>query len=191
MMRLTPAYSEGATGTAGPRGSGDCPLVPMVGRFCDDELDPFARRQFKLHLEQCPSCTDEVARVRQLSEWFAPVRALEPQSQLLGRLHDSIHDRGDFEGKRRIRDALPTARMLLALAASVLIVAGAWLVDGAGAPATPIQAPMSQRLAQAQPWERTALTLEVESPYDAGGLRPDQERLLDWMVASLDKPEQP
>ena len=71
------------------------------------------------------------------------------------------------------------------------IVAGAWLFDGAGAPATPIKAPMSQRLAQAQPWERTALTLEVEPPYDAGGLRPDQERLLDWMVASLDKPEQP
>jgi anti-sigma factor RsiW len=190
MMRLTPAYGEGATGTAGPPGPGECPLAPLVGQYCDDELDPFARRQFKLHLDHCPSCTDAVARVRELSDWFAPVRAAEPKPELLGRLHDSVHEEGDFEDKRRVSAALPMARMLLALAASVLIVAGAWLFDGAGAPATP-KPPMSQRLAQAQPWERTALTLEVEPPYDASGLRPDQERLLDWMVASLDKPEQP
>ena len=191
MMRLTPAFDDGATGTAGPGVPGECPFAPMVGQFCDDELDPFARRQFKLHLEQCASCTDEVARVRELSNWFGPVRALEPKSELLARLHDSVHKRGDFDDTRRMRDALPMARMLLALAASVLIVAGAWLFDGAGAPATPIQMPMSQRLAQAEPWERTALTLEVEPSHDAGALRPDQERLLDWMVASLDKPGQP
>jgi len=191
MMRLTPAYGEGAIGTAGPRDSGECPLAQRVGQFCDDELDPFSRRQFKLHLDQCASCSDEVARVRELSEWFAPVRGQEPKQELLGRMHDAIHKSGDFEDKRRISDALPMARMLLALAASVLIVAGAWLFDGAGAPATPLQMPMSQRLAQAQPWERTALTLEVEPAYGASGLRPDQERLLDWMVASLDKPEQP
>ena len=191
MIRFVPTHHSDRDGAIADSSSGGCPFDGMAGRYCDGELDPVDRRKFELHLDRCDVCTRNVERVRELSEWFGPARALEPQEAVLDRLHETIALHGDFEKRRRMRDALSAARMLAALAASVLIVAGAWLFDGAGAPATPKSLPSPQSIAQAQPWERTALTLEVDPPMGGAGLEPDQQRLLDWMVASLGKPEQP
>lgn len=191
MIRSVSSHPEGAGGSAAGNGAARCPFGGMAGAYCDDELDPAERVRFQRHLNRCDDCARDVMRVRELSEWFAPVRVLEPNESVLDRLHKTVALRGDFEKRRRISDALPAARMLAALAASVLIVAGAWLLDGGGAPATSKPIPLSQTIARAEPWEKTALTLEVDPPVGADGLRPDQQRLADWMVASLGKAQQP
>lgn len=191
MMRLAAHHDQGADDRDDAAAPGECPFLPMVGQYCDDELEPSVRRQFKLHLEHCPACTEQVGQVQGLSELFGSARTLQPRADVLERLHDRISADGDFAGRRRISDALPMARMLLALAASVLIVAGAWMLDGRGAPTVSSPVPIAQRLAEAPAWERTALTLEVDPPNIPAGLQPDQQRVVNWMVASLDKPEHP
>ena len=183
MMKLIPSHDAGQA-PAGPGvGFGRCPLSPMAGVFCDDELDPLARRQFQQHLGGCEECAAEVERVRELSDWFEPVRWLDPKPAVLDRLHQKISSRADFDGARRMTEALPLARMLLAAAASVLIVAGAWLFDGSRSRVAPRPASSPQRLAAAPAWERMAVTLQVDPPDSAGILRMDQERLADEMVA--------
>lgn len=191
MIRSVSSHGAGVTGSSGGDGAVRCPFGTMAGAYCDGELDTADLLRFQRHLDRCDGCTRDVERVRELSEWFGPARALEPHEAVLGRLHESVALLGDFDKRRRMKDALPAARMTAALAASVLIVAGAWLFDGAGAPATPKTLPLAQSIAQAQPWERTALTLEVDPPTGADGFAPDQQRLVDWMVASLDRPEHP
>ena len=83
-----------------------------------------------------------------------------------------------FEYSRVVGSTLLAVPLALLYDRLLLLVASAWLIR-------------ESREQGFLPWEKTALTLEVDPPVGADGLRPDQQRLADWMVASLGKAQQP
>jgi anti-sigma factor RsiW len=99
----------------------ECDFCQRLGAYYDGELDAAARAEVERHLRACGVCTDRLAQLRGMSDMFAaaPVPRLSQIS--MHRLHtnlDLLLDRG----------LLRLARVLSAVAASVLLFGSTWLV---------------------------------------------------------------
>jgi anti-sigma factor RsiW len=190
----------------------ECPFNSQLGAFYDRELDAQAAHQVSEHLAGCGACQEELAELRRVSGLFvaksqAPMLPLE-----LARLHQSLRQSDAVGAKARPEetDFLRTAGMLSALAASVLIISSVWLAEipsrHAAILSPGIAVVPASDLSDLPDWERTALTLRVEStPFDpipgneegskfnqiglanaeSFGENSVDSQVADWMVAGL------
>ena len=165
---------------------GDCPQSPRAHAWCDGELDPQAARAFEAHWGECPVCQREVEQVRQLARLFDDARSRNISSDSMARLHEAIDQFGELDEQRRAAAILPMARVLLALAASVLIVAGVWTYDTPRANHTG-SAVVVQRWNAAPQWERWAGGIDPwnQFPGSVTTTDPDHDRVRQWMIKSL------
>jgi anti-sigma factor RsiW len=89
--------------------------------FYDGELDEARRSEIERHIRECPSCTEELARLQAMSRML--LSGPSPKLSQIGlyRLHNQV-DQAMEEGVLRI------VRVLSAIAACVLVAGSAWLV---------------------------------------------------------------
>jgi len=95
-----------------------------LSAFLDEELDPLRSREIQQHLDACPSCTDEVDRMKELAERLRGVAPYYPApDSLRARVTQaawSEASRGRMTGRR----IGVSARGWLAAAAAVIVVGG-------------------------------------------------------------------
>ncbi len=128
----------------------ECKFQSRLGAFHDRELDADTAGQLQSHLAECPECSGQLESMRSVSRWFNE-RGMGQLSPIgLARLHAAA-DVAATEARRR--DLFPLAKALIGVAASVLIIAGAWLVE---MPKTVGPTVVQQQTAPAADWERLA-----------------------------------
>jgi anti-sigma factor RsiW len=98
-----------------------CPFNNHLEAFYDGELDEARRSEIERHIRECPSCTEELARLQAMSRML--LSGPSPKLSQIGlyRLHNQV-DQAMEEGVLRI------VRVLSAIAACVLVAGSAWLV---------------------------------------------------------------
>jgi len=150
-----------------------CPFQPRLSAFYDRELDPLTAREFQSHLSNCPQCSAELDSMQTVSRLMqeAPVGRLSQ----IGRAR--LHQTADQASRRR--DGFPLARALMTIAASVLIIAGAWLVEmpkGGGATVAKTSQPQAD-------WEYVAGGGKLYFLHSETGLA--DRRFQSWMLEGL------
>jgi mycothiol system anti-sigma-R factor len=104
-------------------------VLERLSAFLDDELDPLESREIQQHLDGCPSCTDALGRMKDLSgrlrEEAPYYRAPDSLRARVSQAAWSEASRGRVAG-RRLGSA---SRGWLGAAAAVMVVVGAtWVV---------------------------------------------------------------
>jgi anti-sigma factor RsiW len=140
----------------------------LLSSFVDGELEPAAMERVASHVATCGACQAEVKALRELSAGFAavPFDGLKPIER--ARLHRKLDEQVDAP-IWRIGGAMGL------IAASILVVAGTWLVTipaNAPRPGGPTVA------TNLEEWEQIASSLRVEVP----GNEPQIDQ---WMLDQL------
>ena len=165
----------------------DCKFQVLLGPFHDRELDPEPSREVAAHVEHCPTCAAELAAIRDFSARIIAAVPDDLQLAESARWHAAVDQAASDD--RDSRPLFRTMGLMAALAASVLIVSGVWLLDlksgGSIGPAAGGRA----SVAIAPEWERVATTLradprlglvEEDSPF-----MPRYASTVDWMLDGL------
>jgi anti-sigma factor RsiW len=157
-----------------------CTMAPRVGAFHDGELEGEARTLVEEHLATCATCQTELASLRRMSALFdqAPVAALGAKEVR------EVRNRAEA----MVADPLPLGFIggLLAAAASIVIVCGAWWGELPSPAGTSPSAPLAFR--QMEPWEQVALSpwrTRFEFREDGTAVAAADEQLADWMLSGL------
>ena len=148
----------------------DCPTQPQIEAYHDGELSPEVAAQVQMHLIECASCRAELRHLQAMTQFVQSFAPVELSNAAMGRLHEQVEDLTQ-------RDTLRFAKQLSSLAACLLAAAGVWF-------ATTTQ---STDAAPA-PWERAAVTLQVE-PVSTTGTTMETDTA-QWMLTSLSRSEQ-
>lgn len=182
----------------------DCPHRHRLNAYHDAELDDAESRALERHLATCTACTAELEEIRDLSRLFAGLAESEISQAAMTRAHASAdHASEQAESTAQGRRLLVrVAGALTAVAASVLVVASAWLVVPPATP-TPIgHLAVGPRPAPAPAaeWERIAMTLDAgplltDSPVAPGRIAlaaavsdsGDDMRVAEWMIRNLSR----
>lgn len=154
-----------------------CPFQSRLSAFYDRELDPLAARELGSHLANCPACSGELESMRLVSRLMHEAPAGQLSQMGRARLHQTAQ-----QASRR-RDVFPLARGLMAAAASVLIIAGAWLVEMPRG-----SAPMIGETAHSQSdWETLASGGKLGSPQNETGVASADAsaKFSQWMLDGL------
>ena len=158
----------------------------ILSAYLDNELAPAARAQVEEHLSECSSCAAELESLRRLSNSFATYPYQDLTDVEVEHLHDVLDESVDAPIWR-------LAGTLGVIAASILIVATAWLVElpthaNRSNTATVARAP----IAAPAPWEQAAMTLRVDAPaYSPDSPMPFEStqfadaQFADWMLRGL------
>jgi anti-sigma factor RsiW len=148
----------------------------ILNAYVDGELDARVRERIERHLFDCPACAREVASLRELSALFRtePFEDITPAE--LSRVHHAIEDDADAPIFR-------LGGVVGLIAASILIIAAAWIMELPGQKAP--NRLHSHTTASARPasWETVAMTLRVEPPFPAQDA--DRIELADAMLHGL------
>jgi anti-sigma factor RsiW len=168
-----------------------CDFNSRIAAYHDGELDAAMTSRVAEHVKGCAACADTLDQLRQVSGLFSQAReqaAVEVSAAELRPIHDAV-DREIARVRPTVdRNFWRTAGTLGALAASVLIVASAWLFE------TPApHGPGALQISAAPAWERVATTLRVDplpqvnaDPLvDRSALADAHESVADWMLANL------
>jgi anti-sigma factor RsiW len=169
-----------------------CNFESRLDAFCDGEMNVTKYAAFRQHLNGCTNCSATVARTERMSQLFAPMRnqsAEKVEANEIVRLHAAV----DREMNRAVfqvdRSFWRTAGLISGLAASVLIVASAWLTE-----TPPVQRVIGPVAPAVQPaWEEVATNLTVDPlPSVGGGVNPDasavaaaDDKVTDWILENL------
>ncbi len=152
----------------------DCRYNAMIAAYHDGELNEQDQQMVRDHLTHCPACSAELAELQEVSSLFA-VHAdarSTPLSQIeVARLHQNLQPARILANQNRSTDRDSSeiwriAGVLSALAASVLIVSAAWLVEnpsrrpGFISPVDPGPSEVAKLTIPA--WERMAVDLKVD-----------------------------
>jgi anti-sigma factor RsiW len=170
-----------------------CEFNSRLDAFHDRELDATAAAAVAEHVRHCPACADALEQLQRVSTLFSHDREESAAAEVSAAEILSIHAAVDRQIAGRSlspvdRNFWRTAGMLSALAASVLIIASAWLWE------TPAARPHSGAVASAGPaWERVATTLDVDplpqvnaDPLiDRSAVADAHMDVTDWMLAKL------
>ena len=172
----------------------DCDLQPLLGAYHDRELDAMDVAKIEDHLRACSRCTAELAALREISRRIASASLsasldeLDPAEST--RLHQAVHA---IEGESDNQPLYRIAGLFAALAASVLIVSGVWLLEihpaSQIAVQTPVVSELNGRAVTAPEWERVAMSLRADPrPLVTGNslffaLR--YSSTVDWMLNGL------
>ena len=172
-----------------------CRSIPQIHLLHDGELSPGAQHELQTHLAACEECAAELAELRLLVKEFAQLQAeterasrlsMIERARLERRLEQAFAEQNSDNGDAQWIELARTARMLSAIAASILIISSIWLIEIPSghttvvSPAVVAVSPRDSaspagvdhdnlRYAAATPdWERIALTLRVDPrPEDA------------------------
>ena len=174
----------------------DCPFQPQLDAYHDGELASDARLRVERHLATCPACATDLADLRELSTGIttaadrpAPITSAESH-----RLHDAV-DHAEDDAPYSL-PFLRTAGLLTALAASVLIVCGVWLLDTVGHVTTNpggVVAGSTPVVRIGADWEYLAMTghadpspdLYDNSQMSNSPLSPRYAATVQWMLSGL------
>jgi anti-sigma factor RsiW len=169
-----------------------CEFNSRLDAFHDHELDAEAAAQVAEHVKHCPTCAEALERLQRVSAIFSHDRdesaAMERSAADLLPIHAAV-DREIAAAAMPVDGGFwRIAGMMGALAASVLIIASAWLLE------TPAARPPLGPVASTGPaWERVATTLDVDplpqvnaDPLvDHSALADAHADVTDWMLANL------
>lgn len=154
----------------------------MLGAYFDRELSEDLASGVELHLQHCPECRAELARLGEVSRRLGDHPFDELSKHELDRLHRVIDEAAS-------RPIWRLGGMLLAAAASVLIVSGAWLME------LPAGRSASQQMAQNRPaaWEQVATSLRPDPFPDVNDHSAQfaDAGLTEWMLQGLTGKIQP
>jgi anti-sigma factor RsiW len=157
-----------------------CPFQTSVEAYHDRDIDPHGRSVVEAHLEHCAACAAHLAWLRSVSATLATRPAGEITGAELHRLHDAIDASNDPYPLSLYR----TASVLMAIAASILIVSFVWLNELSPAPGVPVPGPVA--VSEVPAWERVAVTLRADPPPEVGAdVHLADANLADWMVTNL------
>ena len=162
----------------------DCRFQLQLDAYHDRELDADARREFEEHLKECPSCPGELAAMRALSSRIEAAIPHDITSAESMRVHEAVNHAADPQPESY--PLLRTAGLLSALAASVLIISGVWLLDIRSSRTTTFVKTGPSTLAPE--WERVATTLRANPRIrinDDMFFSPHYASTVDWMLSNL------
>ena len=164
----------------------ECISPMQLEAYRDGELSAVDAGAVANHVRGCDVCAAELKEMGELSA-FLNGRAIElggsdMTSDELARLHDRVQTsliRAD-----RQSNPFPAVKALMALAASVLIIAAAWLSE---MPLPTVTTPSpTMTIAGAPQWERIAVTLQVDPPIPGTGMSGlADEEMTNWMLQNL------
>lgn len=166
-----------------------CSYQSSLAAYHDGQTPPELARELERHLSTCAACSAELARLSQLSQLLIVARPEGIRPDELARAHAAV-GRAEESGIED-RGVLRLIVGLSAVAASVLIISGAWLYD---APQPTSGQITLQQSVPEQAWERWASAGPAASPLDvppAGMARRDDTALrdtVDWMVVGMGGP---
>jgi len=155
-----------------------CQFETLLDAYHDGELNARESDRLARHVRACRDCDTELREMRRLSGLLADLRPRGITPIQRERLHESV------DGKAS-EPILRIVKFMAAAAASILIVASAWLWE-LPRPARPIaQGPTTVVTPE---WQHVAMTLEGDPPPDAfpetrfaGG------KFTDWMIEALNE----
>jgi anti-sigma factor RsiW len=169
-----------------------CEFESRLDGFHDGELGADEQARVAEHVAKCPACGAALEQMRRMSALLASGRgdgSADVSADEIARLHAAV-DREMKRSRFQVdRSFWRTAALLSGLAASVLIVASAWLME---TPAPRQTAKLEPAVVQPA-WERVAMTLQADPlPYAGPQATPDQSALADadanmtdWMLENL------
>jgi anti-sigma factor RsiW len=160
----------------------DCSRLQRLNAYYDGQLSPQDARAMAAHVEACPDCSAALREMEELSRAFAGLAGGRMSAIGAARALEAA----DAAANSASRSLAGAAGLLAGLAASILTVASAWLLESSGT--APVQRPAVVRApAPAPEWERLAMTLDVWP------LEPDDQPMLaeadlaDWMLRNLNR----
>ena len=152
--------------------------VQILSAYHDGELTDAERIRVEAHLRDCPTCSAELASIRESSRMLREAPFDELTTTDLTKLHDAVDDIDDYRIWR-------IGGSLALVAASILIIGMAWL----NALSSPAQNPTPTPLAvspSSQSWERTAVTLRVYPPLPSNDtIQRHDDQFPDYMLEGL------
>src|SRR5262245_49453623 len=95
----------------------------LLSAFFDGELPLADQSRVETHLRDCATCAAELRAIRESSQLLRAHRFIDLSQEELSDLHRAIDDASDERPILRLGLTLGT------LAASILIVSGAWLME--------------------------------------------------------------
>jgi anti-sigma factor RsiW len=152
----------------------------QVAAYHDGELSPADIACVEAHLRSCPACAAELNALRRIARLLADQSGKPFTDREAANLHAAIDANID-------RPIWRLGGTLAALAASIIVVCGAWLAEWPQRNPPAGTAPT----AAVEPWERLATTLRPD-PADLPGndkSRLADARLADWMIQGVLKVE--
>lgn len=155
-----------------------CTFKSRISAFHDGELRADLRQILESHLESCAECREEAEALVLVSKVLREPDSEDLTPLELARLREAVC--------RSVASEESPIRLfggLLAVAASIMIVCGAWWH------VSPPAAPQTWSAGETPEWERTAMNLRTTfEPVDGGNATTDPN-LAEWMVTWLSNQE--
>ena len=162
----------------------ECSFQLLIDAFHDRESDRDTTAKVERHFAECTVCAAYLASLRDLSARISIAAGSHGMNQTeTARLHQAVTNAGHDESV-----SLPLFRtmgLLTALAASVLVVCGVWLLD-TKSPDFNAALSGNASMALAPEWERVATTGYADpSPGLSGDTFFSPRYAVDWMLDDL------
>jgi predicted anti-sigma-YlaC factor YlaD len=149
----------------------------LLSAYVDGELDLAGMAAVEEHVGSCADCAFELAEMRDLSNRIRRVEFDDITSDESRRIHEAM----DFTEERSV---LRLGGVIGVIAASILVVCGTWLAV-LPTEQTPLgnstNGGTTMSMANAEPWERMAVTLQADSSTSEDG----SQYAADWMLQGL------
>lgn len=154
----------------------DCTFACRIDAYYDGELDGEALAIFEEHLAHCVHCREELESLRNLTRRFSATPTSELNGSELSRLYDTAT-------KPAERPQIGFAVGLLAMAASLLVVGTAWLME---IPRVAPAAAPTVAVREIPDWEQFAMGGPVTpAPGLDDRTAVAENDLADWMLSGL------
>jgi len=155
----------------------------LLSLYLDGELPPERREQLELHLRNCPACSAQLQMLRDNARAIQQYPFDDLRDDEVTRLHEAI------EAEQEDHPVWRLGMILGALAASVMIISSAWLME---LPArTPVRPNDTVTVVPLQSWERVAIYLRADPlavpAEDQGDIRLADSQFAQWMLEGLQK----
>jgi anti-sigma factor RsiW len=157
----------------------DCAFNLEIQAYHDGELPAERRSTVEEHLAGCPACAAELAELKNLSAVFAAEPVAELSQIALHRLHRKIDNEMD-------RGLIRFGWSLSAVAASILLVASAWLVKVDGS----AQAASASPTPDEPPWVSVSLAASHDPVLRDASTPAEQWYLADAWTRSDEVPQE-
>jgi anti-sigma factor RsiW len=164
----------------------NCLYGASLDAYYDGELSADAAQELEEHVATCPACLADLEEIREVSRAFEKLGAEGPSASALTRAHQAAESAVAGAPSPVLR----VAGTLASLAASVLVIASAWLWESSGEVVQP--RPVSVTLPAPVPeWERVAMTLEPGPLPEGVPDSPERQmladvRCADWMLRNME-----
>jgi anti-sigma factor RsiW len=157
----------------------ECPYQSRLSAFHDHELDAETAEKLASHLSGCPTCHEQLQGIRAVSRLFREAPSGRMSRMGVARLH-AVAERA---AKRT--DVFPFMKMMTAVAASILVIAGAWLIEMPGQTQTPAVIVDKGREAEWEKLARGNFTTPQTVNRDIGVA--SRTQFSDWMIKNLQR----